>query len=59
MRLSKGGWMRLLQWRTLYDDGAWHEHGLEGFLKRITDNKVRDLLVVETAVLPQALDLND
>ena len=41
--LIAGNWMRLLQWNGLYDDDAWHKHSLEGFLHRITKNRVSSL----------------
>ena len=41
--LAQGNWLRLLQWRGLYDDDAYHEHSLEGFLKRVTIHKIIDL----------------
>jgi len=43
LHLADGNWLRLLQWRGLYDDEAYHEHSLEAFLKRITIRKVIDL----------------
>jgi RNA polymerase sigma factor (sigma-70 family) len=43
LHLAQGNWLRLLQWRGLYDDGALHPHSLEGFLKRITIHKIIDL----------------
>jgi RNA polymerase sigma factor (sigma-70 family) len=33
----------LLQWDGLYDDAAWHEHSLQGFLKTVTTNVVNTL----------------
>ena len=41
--LIDGNWLRLLQWKGLYDDEAWHPHSLEAFLKRVTINKVTSL----------------
>jgi hypothetical protein len=32
--LIEGNWLRLLQWKGLYDDEAWNPHSLEAFLKR-------------------------
>ena len=57
--LSAGRWLRLLQWRPLYDDSAWSAHSFESFLKRITINKVRDLVAAEPPALPEGLDPND
>lgn len=57
--LIQGNWLRLLQWKALYDDEAWHEHSLESYLKRITCNKVLDLVNAEQPCLPQGLDPND
>ena len=54
--LVAGNWLRLLQWKGLYDDEAWHEHSLEGYLKRITINKVSDLMDAEPPQLPKGLD---
>lgn len=54
-----GNYLRLLQWKALYDDEAWHEHSLESFLKQITRNKVLDLVDAEPPQLPQGLDPND
>ena len=54
--LVAGNWLRLLQWQGLYDDEAWHEHSLEAYLKRITLNKVSDLVAAEPPQLPQGLD---
>lgn len=57
--LMAGNWMRLLQWRPLYDDSQWNEHSLASFLKAITVNKVRDLVDAEPPELPRGLDPND
>ena len=54
--LKNGNGLRLLQWRPLYNDEAWHEHSLDGYLKTITNNKVSDLIEAEPPVLPQGLD---
>ena len=54
--LIQGNWLRLLQWKGLYDDEAWHEHSLEAYLKRITINKVSDLRDAEPPQLPPGLD---
>jgi RNA polymerase sigma factor (sigma-70 family) len=43
LHLAGGNWLRLLQWRGLYDDEAYHAHSLEAFLKRITIRKIIDL----------------
>ena len=43
LHLAEGNWLRLLQWRGLYDDEAYHAHSLEAFLKRITIRKIIDL----------------
>jgi DNA-directed RNA polymerase specialized sigma24 family protein len=59
LHLMQGNWLRLLQWRPLYDDEAWHPHSLEGFLKTITQNKVFDLIDAEPPVLPAGLDPAD
>ena len=50
--LIEGNWLRLLQWNALFNDEAWHEHSLEAFLKRITNNKVSDLRDAERPQLP-------
>ena len=57
--LIEGNWLRLLQWKGLYDDEAWNPHSLEAFLKRITMNKARDLFAAEPAQLPKGVDPND
>ena len=57
--LIEGNWLRLLQWRGLYDDEAANPHSLEAFLKRITMNKARDLYAAEPPPLPGGLDPND
>ena len=54
--LMAGNWMRLLQWHPLYDDEAWHERSLEGYLHQITVNKASDLWRAEPPVLPRGLD---
>ncbi len=54
--LIEGNWLRLLQWNALFNDEAWHEHSLEAFLKRITENKVSDLRDAEPPQLPPGLD---
>jgi len=54
--LIEGNWLTLLQWNGLFDDEAWHEHSLKGFLKRITHNKVSDLWDAEPPQLPPGLD---
>ena len=59
LHIMAGNWMRLLQWQPLYDEDAWHEHSLEAYLKRLTENKVRDLLRSDPKVLLRALDPND
>ena len=43
LHLADGNWLRLLQWRGLYADEAYHAHSLEAFLKRITIRKIIDL----------------
>ena len=55
----RGNWLRLLQWRPLYDDDAWHENSLAAYLKQITRNKVNDLLEADPPGLPPGLDPND
>jgi len=57
--LIEGNWLRLLQWRGLYDDDAWNPHSLEAFLKRITINKARDLHDAEPPQLPDGVDPGD
>jgi RNA polymerase sigma factor (sigma-70 family) len=57
--LIQGNWMRLLQWKGLYDDEAWNLHSLEAFLRRITINKARDLHAAEPPQLPQGVDPSD
>jgi DNA-directed RNA polymerase specialized sigma24 family protein len=57
--LIEGNWLRLLQWKGLYDDDAWHPHSLESFLKRITQNKAHDLYAAEPPELPKGVDPND
>lgn len=59
LHIMDGNWKRLLQWRPLYDENAWHEHSLEAYLKRLTENKVSDLLRSDPTVLLRALDPND
>ena len=54
--LIAGNWLRLLQWKALYDPDAWHEHSLEGYLHQITVNKASDLWRAEPPVLPRGLD---
>ena len=41
--LLKNRWDALLQWEGLYSDSAWHDRSLEGFLRKVTVNKMRDL----------------
>ena len=43
LHLAAGNWLRLLQWRGLYNDEAYHPHSLEAYLKQITIHKVIDL----------------
>ena len=53
---------RLLQWQGLYDDDAWHTHSLEGYLKTLAINKLRDIERAEARRLPPAknqLDIID
>ena len=57
--LIEGNWLRLLQWKGLYDDEAGNPHILEAFLKRLTQNKARDLFAAEPAQLPKGVDPND
>ena len=57
--LIQGNWMRLLQWKGLYDDDAWNPHSLEAFLKRVTMNKASDLFAAEPSPLPAGLDPSD
>ena len=59
IHLKHPNWIRLLQWQPLYDDDAWHEHSLEGFLKRIAQNKAKDLRRAEPPELLPGLDPND
>ena len=54
--LNKGRWLRILQWDGLYDDDAWHPQSLEGFLHRITVNKVTDLWRAEPKFQPGDFD---
>jgi DNA-directed RNA polymerase specialized sigma24 family protein len=54
--LVEGNWLRLLQWNGLFDDDAWNPHSLEAFLKKLTNNKVTDLLRAEPPQLPPGLD---
>ena len=42
-RLAEGSWLRLMQWRGLFDDAECHPHSLDAYIKRITINKVIDL----------------
>ena len=56
--LIEGNWLRLLQWKGLYDDDAGNPHSLEAFLKRITINKARDLSAAEPPQLPKGVDPN-
>ena len=57
--LIQGNWMRLLQWRGLYDDEEYNPLSLDAFLKRITYNKVMDLQAAEPPRLPNNVDPND
>jgi DNA-directed RNA polymerase specialized sigma24 family protein len=59
LHLKRSNWLRLLQWQPLFDDEAWHDHSLEGFLKRIAQNKAIDLRRSEPPELPPGLDPND
>ena len=54
--LNEGNWLRLLQWKGLYDDEAWHPQSLEGFLRRITLNKAADLWDAEPKFRPGEFD---
>lgn len=38
---------RLLKWKGLYDDAAWHPYSLQAFLKQLTVNKLHDLQQAE------------
>ena len=58
LHLTEGNWLRLLQWRGLYNDEAWHPHSLEAFLKRITIRKIIDLQGAER-IEPSAFDPAD
>jgi DNA-directed RNA polymerase specialized sigma24 family protein len=59
LHLQTSSWLRLLQWKPLYDDDAWHERSLQGFLKTIARNKAIDLRRAEPPELPPGLDPND
>ena len=59
LHLKRSNWLRLLQWKPLYDDGAWQERSFEGFLKRVARNKAIDLRRKEPPELPPGLDPND
>ena len=57
--LAEGCWLRLLQWNGLYDDEAWNPHSLEAFLKKIAQNKARDLFDAEPPKPLGDVDPND
>ena len=57
--LIAGNWLRLLQWKPLYDPDAWHEESLRAYLKQITIHKVSDLRDREPPQLPSGLDPSD
>ena len=54
--LIERNWLRLLQWDGLFNDEAWHENSLVAFLKKLTNNKVTDLLRAEPPIPPRGLD---
>ena len=57
--LIKDDWRVLLQWNALYDDAAWNPRSLSAFLRRVTENKVKDLQRADGRQLPPAMDLVD
>ena len=54
--LIAGNWLRVMQWKALWNDDAWHENSLAGYLHQITSNKVSDLRDAEPPRLPPGLD---
>ena len=59
LHLTEGNWLRLLQWRGLYDDEAYHSHSLDGFCPIGADGiQRRDKIVVDNYLrLPKKYDL--